>query len=130
MPYGAITSGHGVRPVVGLELLGQNANPIVAMGIVDSGADESTIPIEYAARLGIDVHADCETNDVVTASGPTTEFRYRGPITALVLGEVVPLQASFLEGLPFVLLGRNDFFHHFKILFDQRARSFTLVTYD
>jgi hypothetical protein len=38
--------------------------------------------------------------------------------------------AGFNPELPVVLLGRLDFFNHFKVLFDERARIFTLERYE
>jgi len=42
----------------------------------------------------------------------------------------IRVRAGFNPGLPVVLLGRLDFFSHFKVMFDERAQIFTLEPYD
>jgi Aspartyl protease len=118
------------RPALPIELVrldGKVLNPIRA--IVDSGADATTLPIEWARQLGIDVDRDCVREPCGTAGGETTGFVYLGSVKAIVLGEHITLTVTFNEGLDVALLGRRDFFFWYKVEFDQRAKSFTLERY-
>ncbi len=96
------------------------------LAILDSGADSTTMPIEWAAKLDIDIQCDCVERPCGTAGGEASGYVFLGDIEAMVLGERLPLSAIFLAGLDFVLLGRRDFFDWFRILFDQRAKTFTI----
>ncbi|MEK7505147.1 MAG: hypothetical protein AAB589_02605 [Patescibacteria group bacterium] len=50
------TRGHMVkRPVLEVELMGVNGKKITTLGILDSGADTTTINLQYAHALGIRV---------------------------------------------------------------------------
>jgi hypothetical protein len=96
------------------------------LAILDSGADSTTFPLAWAARIGIDVERDCVPAPCDTAAGGTTGFYYPGDVEAIVMGEPLPLSATFNPGLGVVLLGRSDFFDWYKVLFDQRAKIFTI----
>jgi hypothetical protein len=56
------------------------------------------------------------------ASGP-------GVLKPFIDVALVKLYAVFSPLLPIALLGREDFMAHFKVMFDQRQRSFTLEPY-
>ena len=64
-----------------------------------------------------------------TAAGETIGYAYPGDVEAIVFGERLTLSATFNRGLDFVLLGRRDFFYWFRVLFDQRAKTFTIERY-
>jgi hypothetical protein len=121
---------HLVRPAVSLKLVrpdGTMTPP--TYGLVDSGCDVSTFPTSWAPVLGIDLAKDCDEGVGNTAGGQTKAYHYNPGITALLMGTQVPLVANFNEGLPIILLGREDFFSHFKVSFDQRRKQFTLEVY-
>jgi hypothetical protein len=101
----------------------------VTSALVDSGADCSMFPIEWAPRLEIDLESDdCREDECGTAGGPITNYIYKPGISALIEGHEHKLAATFSEHLPVVLLGR-DFFMYHKITFDERAKSITLEPY-
>lgn len=102
---------------------------ITVPGLIDSGADNSTFPIEWTERLGIDKEA-CEQAPCNTAGGITTQYIWREGVEAEIqaLGVKIRLHACFSE-VPIVLLGRNDFFAAFRVTVDQRAQTFTLEQY-
>jgi hypothetical protein len=97
--------------------------------IVDSGADSTALPFEWAALMGIDIERDCIEKPCGTAGGEVTGFYCSVGIEAMILGERLILGATFNRGLDFVLLGRRDFFNAFRVLFDQRAQTFTVERY-
>jgi hypothetical protein len=46
------------------------------------------------------------------------------------MGVRIRVTAGFNPELPVVLLGRLDFFSQFRVLFDERAQTFTLERYE
>lgn len=121
----------GLLPGVALNLIRPEGGvcSIGTYGLIDSGADRSVLPVAWAHHLGIDLEADCQESNSRTAGGMTTCYEVEGGVDAMILGERVTLQASFNRGLPWVLLGRDDFFSHFKVSFEHRAQQFTLQLY-
>jgi hypothetical protein len=91
-----------------------NILPTKALGIVDSGCDSTTFPIEWAERLGIDPNTDCVPQECSTAGGPITQHAYAPGVHVLFLGKKLLLSATFAPECPHVLLGREDFFMYFK----------------
>jgi hypothetical protein len=80
-----------------------------------------------AQQLGIKLALSCcEKTTAETAGGAVDCWVYPQGIKALIAGEEIYLKASFCDGLKVPLLGRRDFFNAFKVMFDQRGRSFTL----
>jgi hypothetical protein len=98
--------------------------------LIDSGADCSSFPAQWASALGIDLANDCVVTNGASAGGQTTVHTYKPGITALFAGERVSLTASFNPALPIVLLGRMDFFAAYKVSFDQRRSTFRVESYD
>ena len=84
------------------------------------------------AYLGIEV-ADCEEQPVETAGGVSTQYRWTNPIQIEIphMATKMELTPAFAKGLPprLVLLGRRDFFAHFRVTVDERAQTFTLDPY-
>ncbi len=114
-----------------VKLLAVNGGHIVetTLGIVDSGADRSNFPADWAEPLGIDLDADCDEQDGDTAGGPVVQKVYEPGLDALVFGRKVHLDAVFQERLPVVLLGREDFFNEYKVAFNQRRLTFRVDSY-
>lgn len=107
--------------------IGGNILPTKALGIVDSGCDSTTFPIEWAERLGIDPVADCVPQECSTAGGTITQFAYAPGVHVLFLGKKLLLSATFAPECPHVLLGREDFFMYFKsVNFHQAKQKLTL----
>jgi hypothetical protein len=120
-----------MSPAVPLKFLRPNGGGMTAqtLGLVDSGASCSMLPISWADQLGIDPSDDCDVVDTDTAGGRCDAFSYSPGVEALILGHRVLLQVTFQPKLPVVLLGRIDFFHEFKVAFDQRSETFKLDQY-
>jgi hypothetical protein len=103
--------------------------PIVAL--VDSGAEETLLPLQVARdlRLGEDeLHADPRGAEGVGARFATwrTRVDVRGHLLRPIGDFGVPwgpelrLRPVFAEA-PIALLGRSDFFPHFRITFETDA---------
>jgi hypothetical protein len=130
LPYKTIGSG-GVCPAILLSfvtLAGETLPPTPA--IIDSGADRSVFPSEWARRIGINLDEDCQTITTETAGGPSENFVYEPGVFVIVEEAKYRVQgATFSKTLPVVLLGRKDFFTRYKVTFDERAKTFTLEPY-
>lgn len=105
-----------------------------AIGLIDSGADGTLLPLSMAADLGLD-----ETRDLTETPGGssgaggttfptwTTKHGITGKIVALgrdgakFWGPEMRLKPVFAHGEQ-VLLGRSDFFAHFSITFVNHSR--------
>jgi hypothetical protein len=99
------------------------------LGLADSGCDSTMLPGPWAATLGIDLQNDCTSRGSNTAGGKTTNFVYAPGVDVLFWGRKLHLNAAFNPGLPIILLGREDFFSHYKVTFDQQANLFTVEPY-
>lgn len=109
-----------------------------ARALVDSGCSSTTFPAEWAATLGIDWE-ECTPIPGITASGAddaedqTLWPRVWAPgVDAILMGEKVHLSAMFRivqVGTVPILLGRDDFFAHYRVSFEHRDRRFFLEPY-
>jgi hypothetical protein len=104
--------------------------------LVDSGCSSTTFPAEWAAELGIDWD-ECTPVQGITASGaddPSDDSRWPRVwppgVDAVFAGKRIHLSAMFRLDLIPILLGRDDFFAHYKILFDHRNHKFSLEAYN
>lgn len=87
------------------------------MGIVDSGADTSCIPLVAANGLGIPYDPNAPEPGW-GASG--THTQYRATIDLGVRTEAGPFtmrRPTLVDGLPIVLLGRSDFLVTYRVEF-------------
>jgi len=101
-------------------------------GLIDSGADESCFPLEYAATLGVDIK-ECEESECRTAGGPTKQYKWDKPLEVqlqTMKNMRIEVSATFVKGLDVTLLGRSDFFTVFKVDFDEREQRFWLEPYE
>jgi hypothetical protein len=121
--------GAVLRPGIPMKLVDLNGTMKPQIyGLVDSGADISSFPLDWAKQLAIDP-ADLIEMDGDTAGGKTKNYYYPPGVDAIVMGKKIHLEAVFNAGLSVVLLGREDFFQLYKIAFHQRAKTFTLTPY-
>jgi Aspartyl protease len=103
--------------------------------IVDSGCNRSTFPTELAPELGIDLAA-CAPVRGLTASGADDEedesswMKHWPPgIDTKFWNRTIHLEVFFRNAEIPILLGREDFFRCFKVLFDERNQRFSLQPY-
>jgi hypothetical protein len=118
-----------LRPCLDVILRGPGGSELGAStpALIDSGADTSVFPIEFAESLGISLAA-CLREPFETAGGEAEELVWDDPVMALFDGQQVDLTASF-EPTPVALLGREDFFVRYRVTIDQREQKFLLDAY-
>lgn len=99
-------------------------------GIVDSGADRTSLPDGYATFMGYGAD-DLEQARMAVANGSSTSgWSAKRPVRAAVVGladvefELLPL---FVPGNAPPLWGRLDFFMAFNVGFEESAKHFTLT---
>jgi hypothetical protein len=121
-----------MRPTLPLSLLRVAEQPAAprlpsTRAIVDSGADRTTLPANWAPLLGIDLLHDCIEEEPITAGGPTTHYAFGGGLWVELLGEEVLIPVvNFSHTLVFSLLGRQDFFDRYLVMIDQPGKRFFL----
>ena len=104
-------------------LVGPSGKEFPLYGLLDSGADGSCFPEQWVEFLGVDL-ADCAKLDVQTGAGIGRHYEARQPLTLTVAGIKIPVRSAF-GPVGVAILGRGDFFEHFYVEIDERAK----VTY-
>jgi len=119
-----------LRPYLWVMVTGLNGINQLILGIVDSGADKSCLPLGYISQLGYDA-ASLTAQPMGQAGGITNSFVASAPCDAVVPGlpnSEFQIRPTFTDG-QFVLWGRDDFMHSFDVLFEQSQNRFTLTTH-
>ena len=88
--------------------------------LVDSGADSSSLPLEVARRLKVSYDPG-RIRIGSGAGGAFAEYEADGEVALeSEIGSITLTKPSINAVLPFILLGRRDFFEGRRICFDQR----------
>jgi hypothetical protein len=126
LPFRAIGAGLLV-PAVAIGLKGVTEE-LMALALIDSGADASYLPYEFANVLGVDL-GSCDQSLSQTISGTSSVYVCPEGITARVFGVTFQLEGVFAPTV-IPILGRRDFFARFLVEIDQRRQRFNLRPYD
>lgn len=117
-----------LRPYLLLTLRGlKTGGEVVISGLVDTGADRSVLPVDYAAELGYTVE-DLAPVEVGQVEGSASAWLAQKPCKAFVDGipeiefEIAPL---FIAGLN-VLWGRADLMMSFTVSVSEKRQELTL----
>lgn len=111
-----------------VHLLGVNGTGFPVRALIDSGADCSCFPEEFAGPLGIELEA-CEQKKVNTGNGVAIHYCAGEPVRAVVAGRELLLTATFGPlGVP--VLGREDFFTEFLVTVDHPNRLVLLTPHE
>lgn len=116
------------RPYLLLTLIGLKPDQEVEIvGLVDTGADRSVLPIDYAEELGYTVD-DLAPVDVSQVEGTASAWVAKKPCEAFVDGlpeikfKIEPLFVASLNAL----WGRTDLMMAFTIAVSEKSRELTL----
>jgi hypothetical protein len=113
--------------LVPFKVVGPNGAVIVDSGLVDSGADSSAFPLWMMKRFRI-FKNQCKKEKFETSGGEGVQWIYPENLKATIFGRDLELTAIFTE-TPIALLGREDFFSAFRVVFDERALTLTIDPY-
>lgn len=130
VPYLDPFSDGAVRPYLALHVTGINGQSGNIPGLLDSGADRTSLPFGYAALMGYTA-ADLEADQARIADGSTIPtWTAKIPSEAFAVGLPQPtfdLWPTFVPGnATRPLWGRADVFQAFPLLFNEAQQSFTL----
>ena len=132
IPYKSLAGGPA-RPYLVMVVTGINGQSGPVLGIVDSGADTSSFPYEYATLLGY-TGATLKDEDFIQAGGVGKAYRATQTSTAVVQGleggPSVLMTPSFIRGGQWVLWGRTDFMRVFNVGFFESQQVFTITAAD
>lgn len=117
-----------LRPYLLLTLIGlEPGQEIMISGLVDTGADRSVLPIDYAEELGYSVD-DLAPVEVGQVEGSASAWQAQKPCGAIVDGipeiefEIAPLFVASLN----VLWGRADLMTIYTISVSEKNQELTL----
>lgn len=115
------TKGHFTkRPMLKLELTSKDGRKIQAMGLVDSGADQTMVNIQYANFLGIDL-SKAVTRDMRGISDGALSTKLSSfPLKSVELGEEIIIPACYTDSKNVdILIGQEGFFDNYRIKFEK-----------
>lgn len=119
--------GTGNRPYLAINMVGINGSSGHIVGLVDSGADITQLPVGYASLMGYDA-PKLEPINVGTAGAIAQALRAKEPCTGQVIGipDVMVDFSPVFSSSPFVLWGRTDFMAVFGISIYEKRQQFML----
>ena len=114
------------RPIVEVEFHAETSGGI-SRALIDSGADQIIMPAAIAEVFGID-RASCPERSVIGVSMENIEG-FVGHLSLRIEHQREPFMAPivFIDADVPVLLGRERFFDHYRIKFDQDHNTFELI---
>lgn len=98
------------RPLIPIRLIGRPGfRPIDTLALLDSGADRSVFPEQFAVRLGLDLSVGTSI-PIKGATGGQYPARIL-PVTVELLGVPFDCHAAFTSGkVPYSFIGREGIF--------------------
>jgi hypothetical protein len=122
IPY-RIESGRVLRPMVNVDVLGRDGVIIPTEALVDSGADVSLFDMSFARASGVAIHPQL----IEHISGVSSSMDvFPATITVRILGHGFRMKVHFAERIDPNLLGRDRFFHVFRVCFDEQKHEIDL----
>ena len=114
------------RPVLILELMAKDGSILEVPAIVDSGADTTTVNIEYAEALGIELRE----KGLILGVGKGKIERYTGhlPFKIKQTDFELDVPAWYVDSENVgILLGQEYFFDSFRIKFEKDHNAFEIM---
>lgn len=117
------------RPILNLEITGKDGSIIEVIGVVDSGADTTTLNIQYADFLGVALNTSASQK--IMGVGQEEIPMIRGEFTFKIKGlgsHIVKVPAWYVDSKHVnILLGQEVFFEQFRIKFEKDHDTFEIV---
>jgi hypothetical protein len=128
---GTLTDSSGrivKRPVLWLVLTGKNGEKIDVPAVIDSGADTTTLNIQYADFLGIKLDNDKQRNIIGIGKGNVPVYQGIFSFKIKEMGNELEVPAWYVDSDNVnILLGQEVFFDMFKIKFEKDHDTFELT---
>ena len=127
--YRSLAAGGPLRPYLFLVLTGLNARSGPVPGIVDSGADSTSLPFGYASLMGYSTET-LEARPFTQVGGASAGYTALQPCTGFVpeiADVVIEMRPMFIEGAQVALWGRQDFMSRFDVTFRERQQEFIIT---
>jgi hypothetical protein len=112
-----------------LTLTGLNGRSGNVLGLVDSGADTTSLPFGYASLMGYSA-ATLTKEDCGQVVGTATAYRATHACKAIVPeapGVEIEMLPLFVAGSEIVLWGRRDFMRRFEVLISESHQRFSIT---
>ncbi len=109
------------EPVVNIKLENES-NAIQVSFFIDSGADMTIIPLNFARELGFDAWTEEEVMDAYGVGGSNVPYFVRQ--VNITIGDKkwkIRVACSLRDDVPF-LLGRKDIFDKFQVCFNDKEK--------
>ena len=118
------------RPVLWIKIDTPTIGPIDWPCLVDSGSDDCILDADIGEAMGLDIKSVKPNNATGVKSGANM-VGYVHRITYKVNGISCEADVTFTYELAtdFGILGRDGFFNHFLVKFDERKGEFELTPY-
>lgn len=120
-PSDAFPSRHSaLRPVIPVTLFNRGMG-VKHLALIDSGADLCVFHAEIGEQIGIDIESGKEFIFYGIAKKPEPLKAYRHDIKIEVGGYQYDCRAGFsrdIPNMPYGVLGQDDFFKIFNVIFD------------
>ncbi|MDQ1426296.1 MAG: hypothetical protein QOD72_3794 [Acidimicrobiaceae bacterium] len=129
IPYRAIVQGDRPRPYLVMMVEGINGQSGPVIGIADSGADVTSLPMDYASLMGYTPQT-LSPQTMAHAAGTATAYLATEPATIFVpeIPDVkILVTPTFIPGAQHALWGRSDFMAAFTVSFDEARQEFSLT---
>jgi hypothetical protein len=128
---GTLTDSRGKmvkRPVLWLVLTGKDGEKIDVPAIIDSGADTTTLNIQYAKFLGLDLDSTKQRDIMGIGKGHVPVCQGSFSFKIKEMGDELEIPAWYVDSDNVnILLGQEVFFDTFKIKFEKDHDTFELT---
>ena len=116
------------RPLLQIVLKGKDGKEINSFAMIDSGADTTTLNVQYAEFLGVNLDKSKTQNIMGVGQGIVSVYQGILPFKIKEMGIEMKIPAWFVDSQNVdILLGQEVFFDKFKIKFEKDHDIFELV---
>jgi hypothetical protein len=118
-----------LRPYLWLHLTGLNGRSGDVVGLIDTGADRTSLPADYASLMGY-AAGDLQPVQVSQVQGTTNAWLAKRPVGAFVVGApqiTFPIEPLFVDGSLSVLWGRADLLSVFDLHLFEHRQEFAII---
>jgi len=122
-------AGDGARPYLVLHVTGPNGRSGPIWGLIDSGADCSSLPLGFASLMGY-TPADLKADTGAQAGGSLPYHQALKPCHAYVpevADLVMEMHPIFVDGSQSPLWGRRDFMRYYNVTIMETQQAFSIT---